>query len=1009
MKKLIKFLIPAVILTLAVTLLVLPSTAAELPAYEVWDSEEDYLAHPDEPRGTYKDTMLLGAAFLNRGYVKCYRNVEVAEQISLADGQSVTIDLNGNKLTANGKILINGNNTGGWNPIAAVTVKNGTIIHESGQFMQTRPNSEIYFENCDITTGSNNNFVYDAGARIIAFTDSTFTINRTPGNGTGLIQLHSVYSGKGADRLYKDENGNQLDYIRNVIFDNTVFTSNVSTGSIIKISNDFGDFVNISFTNCSSFNIIENNFLKIDGQNVTANVFIGKGCKFPTKEIPFVADGFSYSLIDSIVREGNRVILGNTEAMLPEGIEQDESDPKFIWGDSCDPKLPYQLCHYTCDVTWYDTPDAEGVKVTGVADGALLTKDAPTKGYYLNSEDNRIYSDVHIGWNVDPESTVAIKRVLITDKDTKLYAIFRSDRLSVVCYSSPDMRLENIISGVSGNLITNANIASFAKSSYVYFFEDVSFMADEPIEFDKSLTLDLGGHTFTKNVSTEIGSGIIIVPSGVDLTFKNGKILSSMTNVASVNGSIAFDGVEIRYDSSAAFVVNGGSVKLQNSTLKQMTYDAVTPAFQLKNTAAANIEIAATAIDVKGALFASTTTQSAPVSISLHNLDTVRADSIYYVNSSVAEVLTNEKLTLALENVDVDAREVFNVALNSLGKASGNIEYVMSGNCTFSTKPNTKGGTLKLGEGLGIVGVKGGEYNYTIGENPIEVKFNAELRSGFTLNFYIPKSLPVTEVSTLIDTTAKDNLKVESIDGVECYVYSVNGINVADCLAITELKVGFTIGENSYVAEFEYGLLDYFSELLASDDPLVRKLCAAAMHYVESAYVYTGSVMPNAFVELLDSSAYNNALRVADELPELKNNTSLGNLSVAFSGAQLYLSSEFKVRFNLKSDFTGTLNVNGTEYTVANGKVGDAAYIDVAFSTLDLYIGEVTVSGSYAGGTVEGSYGLSDYVRSQANSGALADMLASLYALSYEAFVFNNGGVLPPYIDHIPPVDVELQ
>ena len=99
----------------------------------------------------------------------------------------------------------------------------------------------------------------------------------------------------------------------------------------------------------------------------------------------------------------------------------------------------------------------------------------------------------------------------------------------------------------------------------------------------------------------------------------------------------------------------------------------------------------------------------------------------------------------------------------------------------------------------------------------------------------------------------------------------------------------------------------------------------------------------------------------------------------------------------------------GESLVVENGKVGDVTYITVTPSLYEIYKDTIEIRGTSADGTaILGEYSLTQYIRAAGDANApLAEMLNALYAGCYEAFVTYNGGVVPPYVEHTPTVDVE--
>ena len=101
--------------------------------------------------------------------------------------------------------------------------------------------------------------------------------------------------------------------------------------------------------------------------------------------------------------------------------------------------------------------------------------------------------------------------------------------------------------------------------------------------------------------------------------------------------------------------------------------------------------------------------------------------------------------------------------------------------------------------------------------------------------------------------------------------------------------------------------------------------------------------------------------------------TDLGTATDAIESAQLDLGSDMKIRFNLKSSYSGTLTVMDRSYAVTDGKVGELTYVEIAMPAHELFDTKVTVTGE----GISGSYSLLQYV----NSSAVKDGSDNLKAL----------------------------
>lgn len=1014
MKRIVKFLLPILILTLITAVFVFPSSAAEEAGYAVWNSEADYLANPERPVAKIKSNKLTTTDLAGKGYVLCYGDVVVSEQVQLSRGQKIIIDLNGYKMTATSKIIVNGSSSPAWiSDIGMLTIKNGSIDHKSGQFIQPRPNSEIYFDNVDISE-IGGVFMYDSSVRIVHFKDCTVTLTPTAST---FLSLSSTFNVEGADRLYKDENGKNLDYVRNVVFDNTAFIDNSNNAKIVYVTATakYSDHIDISFTNGSSFNVLRDNlYTVLSPMPTTVNVNVAKGTKFAEQRVPVEATNYKVNYYNSITVEGNRVFLGEKNE-LHVGGDRNPDNPELIWGASGNAEYPYMLCQNLSSVTWVNGETT--VTEEGLAEGARLTHPAEAKGYYFNPDDNNnVYVDTHEGWKREGSDECEMTVTLVAGENV-FYSVFFSSRVYVVEFATPEMRFEDIISGIVTDTVTARDIKSFKSGSYVYFYDDVSFVSDDTIVLENvELTFDLGGHTFHKDKQISYGSGSLeLVGSTLNIT--NGVFSASGTNVARLLSGSTLNVTEatVLFDTAPAFSLSSGNVLITKAKVEQRSVDTDVPfAVFTCEEAGAAITVTSSEVSLAGAFATCLPAGStaAEMKVTVEDCKGVTADSVFAIYGGVADSIpAGSTATVDLKGTSVISRTVFDLATRSDNTEAIACTFNLDDDCLFTADPEASYGTLNLPVGKSILGLTDSEYNYGIGVGDVNVKFNMSLYLGFTANFYVLKDDTVGYVETYASKLAAADMRTETIDGAEYYVASVSGISVADSLDVIDVRIGINAADgNSYVIDFAYDPCEYFAELLAEDDPLTRKLAAAAMQYITAAYAYNTSHLPDAFSEMLASEAYLNNLRAAEEVPAAEADNDNGNISLAFTTAQLYLADTLSIRLNLAEDFSGTLRVGENTFTVADGKVGELTYIQVALSAYELYRSEVDITGSAADGTaISGSYSLSAYINAAGDDTALSAMLDALFTYCYEAYVYSNGGVIPPYIDHTPPIDIEFR
>lgn len=1020
MKKILAFLLPILILTVIVTIFAIPSSAApaEEIGYAVWNSEADYLANPYKPVAKYDTSLLTTANLSGRGYVLCYGDVFVSSQVQLDRRQEITINLNGYKMTATSKIIVNGASSPSWIDRASLKIINGDLVHDGNQFIQPRPNSEIYFENVNITENApGGQFMYDGGFRIIHFKNCTFTMSEKAGGTT--LSVSTAFDVKDADKLLpKEEDGTFPNYSRNIIFENTQFINKSENDFKFVLVKNAGrmDEVNVCFIDGAGFNEIDDRFLVCENNTGYGHFYIAKGARFADKSIPFSATNFDITYLDKIEvygENGNFVRFGNETDLLTSG-EQNLENPELIWGKSGDENYPYQLCQFLCDVTW--NINGTETLVEGYADGLKIRYPAESSGYYF--KDDKVYLGIHDGWSLNEDGSDWVETVTLTEKEATYFAKFSDGEVVIVEYKSPDMTIENIENGILSNQVTASTFSSFKDGSYVRFYSDVHYISDDKIPVNSNLTIDLGGNTFYKDMVNSIGSGAFQIGEGGGLTVLNGKVSSSRTNFAFVSDggvlNVMKDAV-LLYDTAALINLSSGTVNFDGATVNHRTTDTYTPAILYTGEVGeAIVNIKNSEINASGALSAYLPVggEGLNMSLNIEDCEFVYADVLFTLYPTVADsVPSGSSMTFNMVNSGAKTREVFEVAARSNGRESLKGTYTIAKGCYLDAIPHVDSGKIVLPESCEVLAVTDPIFGYIVAETNLTFKFNLELMVGFTANFYIPVRDDLAFFESYQGKTDVSSLEEVEIDGSRYYLASVNGISVSDALEVISVKIGFTDADgNVYALNVEYDLVDYFAELISSDDTLVRKLGAAALSYVKAAYEYSLSSFSAKALELFESEDYLINVRPDKEIVDV-DDVDRGNIGVAFTSAQLYLSSDLYMRFNLRSDFSGTLSILDKEYSVIEGKVGECTYIEIPIGALELYMDVISITGLGADNTViAGEYSLVSYVNSMSGTDdLLTELLDSLFAYCYEAFVTYNGGVLPPYIDHTPPIDAELR
>ena len=1029
MKKILAILLPILILTVTLVLFAFPSSAAtEEAGYAVWSSEEDYLANPHRPDATYSTQYLTTSNVAGKGYVLCYGDIFVSSQVQLDRKQNIVIDLNGYTMTASSKIIINGTSAPSWLDRASLTIKNGSLIHEKNQFIQPRPNSEIYLENLKITEKSNNNFIYDASLRILHFKNCTFEIAPECTSGA-VISLSAAYDCTNADRLLpREADGTYPDYERNIIFEDSRFIDNSTKSYNFIYIRDAGvrDQVNVCFTDGAGFDKeIGDNFIVCENDRVEyAKFVVAKGARFKEQSIPFDATNFGITFYDKVEvygENGNFVSFGRETDLVAKIEDQYPLDPELTWGKSGDDAYPHQLCLFHCTVTW-DTgiEGVDPITVEGYADGLRISYPVDTSAPAYG-DDGKLYMRTHEGWSLNEDGSDWQKEVIISEKEVTYYAAYSGVAIAVAEFSSSDASVDNIISMSLSNQVSNQTFREFSDNSYVKFFTDVYYVSDDTAVIgsegvSKTLTVDLGGNTLYKDFVSTPGSGAFELVNGT-LNIVNGTVSSSRTSLAIVNGQSTLnisDDVVLLYNTAPLLKMNGGTVNLNGCKLSQGSTDDVPTILYTGSEGDAAVNVNACEINASGALASylpSSEGEGLNMILNVTDCECIVANSLFSLSRIVADrVPAGSALSFNMTNSGAKTPVVFDVAGRSDGSIALDGVYSIGAGCYLDAVPALEFGTLALPDSMRALKIVHPIFGYVVGESDFTMKFNLTLEAGFTANFYVPVRSDLAYFESYLGRVESSSFVTAEIDGVSYYVFSVEGISAANSLDKIPVSFGFTDADGDYAIGVNYDPISYFKDLLSDEDILVRKLAASALTYIKAAYEYSSTYVSAEVLEIFESEEYLSNVRPGADVIG-RDDVDRGNIAIAFTGAQLYLSDDVSLRLNLRGDFTGTLSVMDSVYNVTDGKVGECTYIEVPLGAVSLYMDEIVITGEKNDGTIiSGEYSLTSYVNAMKDSDELlSSLLDSLFAYCYEAYVTYNGGVLPPYIDHTPPIDAELR
>ncbi len=1010
MKNIIKIALILALVGSIFGIFTLSSSAAKEPTagYAVWATKEDYLANPDKPLIVSSSAELSTSIGSNR-YVVCYGDVTLKAGIAVTNGSELTIDLGGHTLTATSSITVGAN--ANYTP-TNFTIKNGTVIHTSGQFMKAQPNSRVLFDGITLIERASSLF-YSDGVRLVYFKDSKLIFEKTDKSGSSMQiypLLNSYLPKIAALEGVKTES---FKYEHNIVFDNTQVVGGDFTSAMILIParGDAAANYSVTFTSGAGFDKLDKYFIQNnnseDGMYVKVNII--KGASFANPEVPVKDDldsSIDLSFYNKAEFDGVKMLPSEMTSLAEENEEQlPGQTPKLIFGASGNQDAPYRLCNFLSDVTFITGGVSE--TFTGYADGLTVSYEKDSRGYYFDTDENgneRVYLDVHSGWRAEGSDEV-LKTVTLTEKSHTFYAAFEDVGPAVLVeFASSEMREDEILNAYMEKDVDGSFFESVKAGSYLYLYEDATLDISSAVEISGGgvITLDLGGHTLERFEAVESSLTLFKV-SGGELVLKNGQIRTGFAGVAELNdlATLTVMNLDCLYGSVPAFFVNNGVLILDGSALRSRSDSTTSPAVMLATDGGhAEAYLSDTAVDISGPLFSHTSDGGkADITAVISDSDDVKVGSVFSVSSASVNISPETTVKITASGSDITCKSVFDIPKRADGEPLIDLTAeIKSG--SFSADPRLAEVNLILDSGKSIVATASG---YTVAESGFSVKYSMSLKDSFTAKFYIPVDSQFVSVISYAGETAREELNSVSLDGEEYYVFEISGISVSNALDKVKLGIRFTLESGEYVADLSYSPIDYFKTLLNSDDTLTAKLSAAAVRYVAAAYEYSGCPLPKELCEVLGSEEYQSRLRDLSEVIVKHTEADLGNISEVFTGAQLYLSSTLSVRFNIRSGYTGKVTVAGVEYDITDGKSGELTYVQVTPTAYDLYKNKIGIVGA----GISGEYSLDSYISHLADSDEkLSLMLEALRAFCYEAYVFDIGGVVPPYVEHTPTVDV---
>ena len=286
---------------------------------------------------------------------------------------------------------------------------------------------------------------------------------------------------------------------------------------------------------------------------------------------------------------------------------------------------------------------------------------------------------------------------------------------------------------------------------------------------------------------------------------------------------------------------------------------------------------------------------------------TVDGKSTVTINNVIARA-TGSKVTASSGTINST------VTVNAAEGSVWNIVPATSGKVTV----NLGGRAMPLANGNGYVIATPG------------VKANISLNSDFNFNLYIPAE---SFVSAKVDGT--DMIRGKAIElGTGTYeALSYNEIAPSTAGVDFTANLVLTDGRSSYVANYTVSVAKYLKQVLSasdttSDTSRAKPLAAAIVKYIDEAYTYfestEGYEAIGELVTLIDGIETESV-----DMSTLESVLDTEAINFAVSAAQMELVSTPTARIYVKTAYTGTITVNGVDYSAVNGKVNGKTYIEL--------------------------------------------------------------------------------
>jgi predicted heme/steroid binding protein len=246
--------------------------------------------------------------------------------------------------------------------------------------------------------------------------------------------------------------------------------------------------------------------------------------------------------------------------------------------------------------------------------------------------------------------------------------------------------------------------------------------------------------------------------------------------------------------------------------------------------------------------------------------------------------------------------------------------------------------------------------------DPETVMVNLTLYTDFNINFF---------TTAAVKGVYHKGAPIEAENYEDGKKYVVEGISPDTAADDIDLIFVIEVDGKDYYLRLTYSVLKYSKTVVKAGSEVSlagKQLVSAAMEYIKSAYAYTGKTVPE-----FDG---------VEVKPSVNNAEAVTYLTDAIKSVQMVLDEGFRLRFNIKPEYSGKLTVGSTTYDVVNGQVGELTYVEVEVRAYKL-VDSITVSD----GTHTASYGLANYAKSSvvSSDAKLKAMVDALYTFSVYA------------------------